>query len=117
MGVAGWRFANMKTTLPSGRCWLAGRVAVLPGGGRYRLADHARDHVLQGLAAVSDHRDSDSSARPHSEPFRRTAIVVEDDVIQRNMIALLLEERNFTVIPCEDAETAFLALSLIIHLC
>ena len=116
MGVAGWRFANMKTTLPSGRCWLAGRAAVpLPGGGRYRLADHARDHVLQGSAAVR--RDSDSSARPQSEPFRGTAIVVEDDVIQRNMIALLLEERNFTVIPCEDAETAFWLSTLIIHLC
>jgi two-component system, cell cycle response regulator CpdR len=111
MGVAGWRFANMKRTLAEGRCWRTGRVAVhLPGGGRYRLADHDRDHVLQGLAEVGDHRDSDSPARPQSEPFRRTAIVVEDDAIQRNMVALLLEERNFTVILCDDAETAFLAL-------
>jgi two-component system cell cycle response regulator CpdR len=45
-----------------------------------------------------------------SEPFRRTAVVVEDDPIQRDMIALLLEESDFTVIQCEDAETASLAL-------
>lgn len=109
MGVSGWRFANMKRTLPGG--WRAGRVAVhLPGGGRYRLANHDRNHVLQGLAAVSGHRDSDSSARPQSEPFRRTAIVVEDDAIQRNLIALLLEESDFNVIQRDDAETAFLAL-------
>jgi DNA-binding NtrC family response regulator len=45
-----------------------------------------------------------------SKPFRRTAIVVEDDSIQREMIALLLEESDFSVIRCEDAETASLAL-------
>ena len=45
-----------------------------------------------------------------SEPLRRTAIVVEDDAIQRDMIALLLEESDFSVIQCEDAETATLAL-------
>jgi DNA-binding NtrC family response regulator len=45
-----------------------------------------------------------------SKPFRRTAVVVEDDDIQREMIALLLEESNFRVIQCEDAETACLAL-------
>jgi len=45
-----------------------------------------------------------------SKPFRRTAIVVEDDAIQRDTIALLLEESDFEVIRCEDAETASLAL-------
>ena len=45
-----------------------------------------------------------------SKAFRRTALVVEDDPIQRDMIALLLEESDFTVIKCEDAETASLAL-------
>jgi DNA-binding NtrC family response regulator len=45
-----------------------------------------------------------------STPLRRTAIVVEDDTIQRDMIALLLEESDFQVIQCEDAETASLAL-------
>ena len=39
-----------------------------------------------------------------------TALVVEDDPIQRDMIALLLEESDFTVIQCDDAETASLAL-------
>ena len=47
-----------------------------------------------------------------SKPFRRTALVVEDDPIQRDMIALLLEESDFTVIQCEDAETASLALKV-----
>jgi two-component system cell cycle response regulator CpdR len=45
-----------------------------------------------------------------SKPFRPTALVVEDDPIQREMIALLLEETHFDVIQCEDAETAELAL-------
>jgi DNA-binding NtrC family response regulator len=46
-----------------------------------------------------------------SKPFRPTALVVEDDPIQREMIALLLEETDYDVIQCEDAETAELALS------
>ncbi|TPQ41337.1 hypothetical protein C2U70_03235 [Bradyrhizobium guangdongense] len=47
-----------------------------------------------------------------SKPFARVAVVVEDDDIQRDMIALLLEESNFQVIRCEDAETAALALKM-----
>jgi DNA-binding response OmpR family regulator len=45
-----------------------------------------------------------------SRPYRPTALVVEDDPIQREMIVLLLEETNYDVIQCEDAETAELAL-------
>lgn len=45
-----------------------------------------------------------------SKSFRPTAVVVEDDAIQRDMIALLLEESDFDVIQCEDAETASLAI-------
>jgi len=45
-----------------------------------------------------------------AKPVRRTAVVVEDDDIQRDMIALLLEESDFDVIQCEDAETASAAL-------
>jgi two-component system, cell cycle response regulator CpdR len=44
-----------------------------------------------------------------SRPFLPTALVVEDDPIQREMIALLLEG-DYDVIQCEDAETAELAL-------
>src|ERR1700744_6600502 len=47
-----------------------------------------------------------------SKPFRQTAVVVEDDEIQRDMIALLLEESDFDVIQCEDAETAVLAIEM-----
>src|SRR5262249_16758615 len=41
-----------------------------------------------------------------SKPFRATALVVEDDPMQREMIALLLEESQFDVIECESAEAA-----------
>jgi CheY-like chemotaxis protein len=41
-----------------------------------------------------------------SRPFRATALVVEDDAMQREMIALLLEESHFDVIECESAEAA-----------
>ena len=45
-----------------------------------------------------------------SKPFRPIALLVEDDPIQREMIALLLEETDYDVIRCEDGETAKLAL-------
>ena len=45
-----------------------------------------------------------------SKPHRPTAIIVEDDDIQREMLALLLEDNNFDVLQCDDAETAALAL-------
>jgi DNA-binding NtrC family response regulator len=45
-----------------------------------------------------------------SKPYRPTALVVEDDPIQREMIAFMLEETDYDVIQCEDAETAELAL-------
>ena len=36
-----------------------------------------------------------------SKPFRATALVVEDDPMQREMICLLLEESEVDVIECE----------------
>lgn len=48
----------------------------------------------------------------YAQPVRQIAIVVEDDTIQRDMIALLLEEGHFDVIQCEDAETAVLAIKM-----
>ena len=45
-----------------------------------------------------------------SKPFRATALVVEDDATQREMIALLLEESDYEVIQCESAEAAALVL-------
>jgi DNA-binding response OmpR family regulator len=47
-----------------------------------------------------------------SKPIRPVAIVVEDDDIQREMLALLLEESNFEVLQCEDGDTAVLALRM-----
>ncbi|MGC2776050.1 MAG: response regulator [Bradyrhizobium sp.] len=46
-----------------------------------------------------------------SQPFRATALIVEDDPTQREMIALLLEESDYHVITCESAEAAELVLS------
>ena len=45
-----------------------------------------------------------------STPFRATALVVEDDPMQREMICVLLEESNYNVIQCESAEAAELVL-------
>src|SRR5262249_36931392 len=41
-----------------------------------------------------------------SKPFRATALIVEDDPTQREMICLLLEESDYNVIECESAEAA-----------
>src|SRR6185437_13426704 len=45
-----------------------------------------------------------------SKPLRATALVVEDDPMQREMICLLLEESDMDVIECESAEAAELVL-------
>ena len=45
-----------------------------------------------------------------SKPFRATALVVEDDAIQREMISMLLEESEYEVFLCETAEEALLVL-------
>jgi len=45
-----------------------------------------------------------------SKPYRATALVVEDDPMQREMICLLLEESDMEVIECESAEAAELVL-------
>ena len=41
-----------------------------------------------------------------SKPLRATALIVEDDPMQREMICLLLEESDYDVIQCESAEAA-----------
>ena len=55
MGVAGWRFANVKRTLRV-RAVLVGLLeelpVCLPGGSRNRLDSHDRNQALQGFAAV-----------------------------------------------------------------
>ena len=43
-------------------------------------------------------------------PFKPIALVVEDDEIQREMVAMLLEESEMGVIQCESAEAALLVL-------
>ena len=45
-----------------------------------------------------------------AKPFRSKALIVEDDAMQREMIALLLEESDYDVIQCESAEAAELVL-------
>ena len=41
-----------------------------------------------------------------SKPFRATALIVEDDIMQREMLCVLLEESGYDVIQCESAEAA-----------
>ena len=41
-----------------------------------------------------------------SQPFRATALIVEDDAMPREMLCLLLEESGYHVIQCESAEAA-----------
>jgi CheY-like chemotaxis protein len=45
-----------------------------------------------------------------AKPSRATALIVEDDPMQRDMICLLLEESEIDVIECESAEAAELVL-------
>ena len=45
-----------------------------------------------------------------STPFRPTALIVEDDPMQREMLCVLLEECDYDVIQCESAEAAELVL-------
>ena len=41
-----------------------------------------------------------------SKPFPATALIVEDDLMQREMLSLLLEESGYRVIECTSAEDA-----------
>ncbi|MET4389938.1 two-component system cell cycle response regulator CpdR [Bradyrhizobium sp. F1.4.3] len=45
-----------------------------------------------------------------SQPYQATALIVEDDAMQREMLSLLLEESGYLVIQCESAEAAELVL-------
>jgi DNA-binding NtrC family response regulator len=45
-----------------------------------------------------------------NKPFRSTALIVEDDPSQREMLSLLLEQSDYDVIQCESAEAAELVL-------
>ncbi len=45
-----------------------------------------------------------------SKPLHATALIVEDDADEREMIRLLLEENDFEVISCESGEIAELIL-------
>ena len=45
-----------------------------------------------------------------ASPFKPMALVVEDDAMQRQLIALLLEESDMGVIQCESAEAALRVL-------
>jgi DNA-binding NtrC family response regulator len=41
-----------------------------------------------------------------SKPFRSTALIVEDDPMQREMLCVLLEQCEYNVVQCESAEAA-----------
>src|ERR1700719_3028544 len=46
----------------------------------------------------------------HASPFKPIALVVEDDVLQRELAVVLLEECEMGVIECESAEGALYVL-------
>jgi CheY-like chemotaxis protein len=48
-----------------------------------------------------------------ANPFKAMALVVEDDVLEREMVAALLEESEMGVIQCESAEEALHVLEKI----
>ena len=48
-----------------------------------------------------------------AKPYRPIAVVVEDDEEQRNLVTILLEESEMSVIQCESAEAAELVMSKI----
>src|SRR5439155_1363679 len=50
--------------------------------------------------------NSEEAYMGQSKPLRATALIVEDDPMQRDMICLLLEESEVDVIECESAEAA-----------
>ena len=45
-----------------------------------------------------------------AKPFKPIALVVEDDELQRELVAMLLEESDMGVIQCESAEAALRVL-------
>ncbi len=45
-----------------------------------------------------------------TKPLRATALIVEDDDMQRDMISMLLEESEYEIFLCETAEEALLVL-------
>jgi CheY-like chemotaxis protein len=48
-----------------------------------------------------------------ANPFKPMALVVEDDVLEREMVAALLEESEMGVIQCASAEEALRVLEKI----
>ena len=44
------------------------------------------------------------------DTVRHTALVVEDDAMQRELVSVLLEECDMAVIQCESAESAEVVL-------
>ena len=46
----------------------------------------------------------------HASPLKPIALVVEDDVLQRELVRVLLEESKMEVIRCESAEGALCEL-------
>ena len=45
-----------------------------------------------------------------AKPFKPIAVVVEDDVLQRELVVVLLEESEMSVIQCQSAEEALRVL-------
>src|SRR5882724_11539149 len=70
----------------------------------------SRTFVLNPRSLSSGGSNIGRLAMGQQRPLRATALIVEDDPMQREMICLLLEESDYDVIQCESAEAAELVI-------
>src|SRR5882724_9684865 len=66
----------------------------------------SRTFVLNPRSLSSGGSNIGRLAMGQQKPLRATALIVEDDPMQRQMICRLLEESDYDVIQCESAEAA-----------
>jgi two-component system, cell cycle response regulator CpdR len=72
--------------------------------------DYRTKKLTSTDAKLSEEAHMGQSKPLRAKPHRATALIVEDDPMQRDMICLLLEESEVDVIECESAEAAELVL-------
>jgi len=88
------------------------------GGFRNFRKLELNNKALRALTSTTRHKRRpftgtilfEEASMGQSKPSRATALIVEDDPMQRDMICLLLEESEVDVIECESAEAAELVL-------
>ena len=98
--------------------WIYSMQVEKEGGFRNFRKLELNNKALRALTSTTRHSKTpltgtilfEEATMGQSKPFRATALIVEDDPMQRDMICLLLEESELDVIECESAEAAELVL-------